>query len=125
MIQAHELGWAFPGPGTVMAIIPLILSGGAGTRLWPASRDARPKQFLDLFGPLLTLQDTRRRVADPSLFGAPIVMTNRDHRFLVREQAQALGVEADILLEPVRRDSGPAILAGAYFAAERYGPDCI
>jgi mannose-1-phosphate guanylyltransferase/mannose-6-phosphate isomerase len=123
MIQASELG--FPGPGTVMAIIPLILSGGAGTRLWPASRDARPKQFLDLFGPLSTFQDTLKRVSDPSLFAPPVVMTNRDHRFLVREQAQALGVHADILLEPVRRDSGPAILAGAHFAAERYGPDCI
>lgn len=108
-----------------MAIIPLILSGGAGTRLWPASRDARPKQFLDLFGPLSTFQDTLKRVADPSIFAPPIVMTNRDHRFLVREQAQALGIEADILLEPVRRDSGPAILAGAHFAAERHGPDCI
>src|SRR5690349_16772344 len=108
-----------------MAIIPLILSGGAGTRLWPASRDARPKQFLDLFGPLSTFQDTLKRVSDPSVFASPIVMTNRDHRFLVREQAQALGIEAAILLEPVRRDSGPAILAGAHFAAEHFGPDSI
>lgn len=108
-----------------MSIIPLILSGGAGTRLWPASRDARPKQFLDIFGPLSTFQETLKRVADPSLFAPPIVMTNRDHRFLVREQAEALGITADILLEPVRRDSGPAIAAGAHFAVARHGPDCI
>lgn len=108
-----------------MPIIPLILSGGAGTRLWPASRDTRPKQFLDLFGALSTFQDTLKRVGDPSLFAQPVVMTNRDHRFLVREQMQQLGIAADIVLEPLRRDSGPAIAAGAHFAAERYGRDCI
>jgi mannose-1-phosphate guanylyltransferase/mannose-1-phosphate guanylyltransferase/mannose-6-phosphate isomerase len=102
-------------------IIPLIMCGGAGTRLWPASRENRPKQFLPLFGPLSTFQDTIRRVSDPALFGRPIVVTNGQYRFLVAEQLAAIGAEADILLEPVRRDSGPAIVAGAAYALRRGG----
>ena len=88
------------------AIVPLIMCGGAGTRLWPASREGRPKQFLSLFGPLSTFQETMRRVADPALFGRPIIVTNDQYRFLVAEQLAAIGVKADILLEPIRRDSG-------------------
>ena len=94
-------------------IIPLIMCGGAGTRLWPASRENRPKQFLPLLGTLSTFQETVRRVADPALFARPIVVTNGRYRFLVAEQLAAIGVEADILLKPARRDSGPAIAAGA------------
>jgi mannose-1-phosphate guanylyltransferase/mannose-6-phosphate isomerase len=108
-----------------MSIIPLILSGGAGTRLWPASREARPKQFLQLFGPLSTFQTTLQRVSDPQVFSAPIIMTNRDHRFLVSEQLRAMNVTADIILEPLRRDSGPAIAAGAHFAALQHGPEAV
>jgi mannose-1-phosphate guanylyltransferase/mannose-6-phosphate isomerase len=103
----------------VRRIVPLIMCGGAGTRLWPASRENRPKQFLPLFGPLSTFQDTMRRVSDPALFGRPIIVTNAHYRFLVAEQLAAIGVEADILLEPVRRDSGPAIVAGAVYALQR------
>jgi mannose-1-phosphate guanylyltransferase/mannose-6-phosphate isomerase len=106
------------------AIIPLIMCGGAGTRLWPASREGRPKQFLPLFGPDSTFQQTLQRVSDPALFGRPIVITNGLYRFLVAEQLAALGIEADILLEPVRRDSGPALAAGALFA-RRHGNDPI
>ncbi len=97
------------------------MCGGAGTRLWPASREGRPKQFLPLFGPHSTFQETLRRVGDPALFGRPIVVTNTQYRFLVAEQLAAIGVEADILLEPLRRDSGPAIAAGALFAVKRGG----
>ncbi len=100
-------------------IIPLIMCGGAGTRLWPASREGRPKQFLRLFGPRSTFQDTMLRVSDPALFGRPIVITNAAYRFLVLEQLTEIGIEADILLEPLRRDSGPAIAAGAAFARAR------
>ena len=100
-------------------IIPLIMCGGAGTRLWPASRENRPKQFLPLFGPLSTFQETMRRVSDPALFGRPIVVTNGQYRFLVAEQLAAIGAEADVLLEPARRDSGPAIVAGATYALRR------
>jgi mannose-1-phosphate guanylyltransferase / mannose-6-phosphate isomerase len=95
------------------------MCGGAGTRLWPASREGRPKQFLPLFGPYSTFQDTIRRVSDPVLFGRPLIVTNNQYRFLVAEQLAAIGVEADIMLEPTRRDSGPAIAAGAVFAAKR------
>src|SRR5271154_6321006 len=106
-------------------IIPLIMCGGAGTRLWPASRENRPKQFLPLFGPLSTFQETIRRVSDPALFGRPIIVTNAQYRFLVAEQLAAIAVEADILLEPVRRDSGPAIVAGPAYAARRDGDAII
>jgi mannose-1-phosphate guanylyltransferase/mannose-6-phosphate isomerase len=101
------------------------MCGGAGTRLWPASREGRPKQFLPLFGPYSTFQDTIRRVSDPALFGRPIVVTNNQYRFLVAEQLAAIGVEADILLEPIRRDSGPAIAAGAAFAVKRDGDPLV
>jgi mannose-1-phosphate guanylyltransferase len=100
-------------------IIPLIMCGGAGTRLWPASREGRPKQFLPLFGAHSTFQDTIHRVLDPALFARPIIVTNTQYRFLVAEQLTEIGAEADILLEPVRRDSGPAIAAGAAYAARR------
>jgi mannose-1-phosphate guanylyltransferase/mannose-6-phosphate isomerase len=101
------------------------MCGGAGTRLWPASRENRPKQFLPLFGRYSTFQETIRRVSDPTLFGRPIVVTNGQYRFLVAEQLAAMAVEADILLEPVRRDSGPAILAGGAFASRRDGDAII
>lgn len=100
-------------------IIPLIMCGGAGTRLWPSSREGRPKQFLPLFGPRSTFQDTVVRVSDPSLFDRPIVITSAAYRFMVREQLAEIGLDADILLEPARRDSGPAIAAGAAFAQAR------
>jgi mannose-1-phosphate guanylyltransferase/mannose-6-phosphate isomerase len=106
-------------------IVPLIMCGGAGTRLWPASRENRPKQFLPLFGPRSTFQETMRRVSDPALFGRPIVVTNGQYRFLVAEQLAAIGAEADILLEPVRRDSGPAIVAGATYAIQRGGDPVV
>ncbi|MBC7578519.1 MAG: NTP transferase domain-containing protein, partial [Tardiphaga sp.] len=100
-------------------IIPLIMCGGAGTRLWPSSREGRPKQFLPLFGPRSTFQDTMRRVSDAGLFERPIVITSAAYRFMVREQLAEIGLEADVLLEPMRRDSGPAIAAGAAFAQTR------
>ena len=103
----------------VRPIIPLIMCGGAGTRLWPASREGRPKQFLPLFGPLSTFQETIRRVADSALFARPIIVTNHQYRFMVAEQLAEIAVEADILLEPMRRDSGAAIIAGATFAFNR------
>src|SRR3984957_3869462 len=100
-------------------IVPLIMCGGAGTRLWPASREVRPKQFLALFGPRSTFQDTILRVSDATLFERPIVITNAAYRFMVLEQLAEIGHEADVLLEPMRRDSGPAIAAGAVFAQMR------
>ena len=102
-------------------IVPLIMCGGAGTRLWPASREVRPKQFLPLFGTRSTFQDTILRVSDAALFERPVIITNAAYRFMVLEQLAEIGFEADILLEPMRRDSGPAIAAGAAFAQMRDG----
>src|ERR1700728_1521309 len=106
-------------------INPLIMCGGAGTRLWPASRENRPKQFLPLFGQFSTFQETMRRVSDPALFARPIVVTNGQYRFLVAQQLAEIGAPADILLEPMRRDSGPAIAAGANFALRRGGDPVV
>ncbi|MBX3520968.1 MAG: mannose-1-phosphate guanylyltransferase/mannose-6-phosphate isomerase [Xanthobacteraceae bacterium] len=99
-------------------IRPVILSGGAGTRLWPASRDSLPKQFLKLLGERSTLQETLLRVSDRKIFGKPVIVANHAYRFIVREQLQEIGIDADIILEPARRDSGPAIAAAAQWIAK-------
>ncbi len=104
---------------TKRRIIPLIMCGGTGTRLWPASREVRPKQFLPLFGARSTFQDTLLRVSDDGLFERSIIITNAAYRFMVLEQLAEIGIEADVLLEPLRRDSGPAIATGAAFAQVR------
>ena len=84
-------------------MIPIILSGGAGTRLWPYSRASYPKQFLPLVGDKTMLQETVSRLGD---VGAPIVVCNQDHRFMVAEQLRSIGVQADkILLEPEGRNT--------------------
>ena len=101
------------------SVIPVLMCGGAGTRLWPASREVHPKQFLPLFGARSTFQDTLLRVSDATLFERPVVITNSAYRFMVREQLAEIGLEADVLLEPMRRDSGPAIAAGTAFAQAR------
>ena len=98
-------------------IQPVIMCGGAGTRVWPESRETMPKQFIALIGPRSTFQDSVLRVATPA-FEAPIVITNYDYRFLVKEQLAQIGVEATIVTEPVRRDSGPAIAVAAALAAQ-------
>jgi len=92
---------------------PVLLSGGSGTRLWPLSREAYPKQFLPLAGHDTMLQATWQRVADIAS-AAPIVVANEEHRFLVAEQLRQIGVPTpSILLEPVGRNTAPAIAAAA------------
>ena len=86
-------------------VIPLILCGGAGTRLWPASREGRPKQFLPLFGKFSTFQETLMRVSDPAVFGRPIVITNAQYRFIAAEQLAEAKIEADILLLPAYKEN--------------------
>ena len=100
------------------SIIPILLAGGAGTRLWPVSRDALPKQFLPLVGKLSTYQQTLLRVDDP-LFAQPIVITGPNFHFFAQRQAEEVGVAATVVIEPVRRDSGPAIAAATAVAAKR------
>ena len=105
-------------------IHPLILCGGSGTRMWPASRKARPKQFLPLIDGRSTYQETLLRVAREG-FGKPTVLTGSDHRFIAAEQAAQAGVEVDLLLEPDARDSGPAFAAGAAHIAAREGTEAV
>jgi mannose-1-phosphate guanylyltransferase/mannose-6-phosphate isomerase len=105
-------------------IVPLVMAGGSGTRLWPLSRDTMPKQFIPLLaGGLSTFQATLQRLADPA-FGPPIVITNSDFRFIAAEQMLAIGVAGEIVLEPERRDSAPAIAVGA-LAASRLDPEAV
>lgn len=92
---------------------PVLLSGGSGTRLWPLSREAYPKQFLPLVGTETMVQATWLRAA-PLASAAPIVVANEEHRFLVAEQLRQVGAPAPaILLEPVGRNTAPAIAAAA------------
>lgn len=103
-------------------MIPVILSGGSGTRLWPLSREGYPKQFLKLVGEDTMLQATWNRVK--SIAGAPpIVVAGEDHRFMVAEQLREVGCSnATILLEPVARNTAPAIAVAA-IEAMRDGTD--
>jgi mannose-1-phosphate guanylyltransferase / mannose-6-phosphate isomerase len=100
-------------------IVPVIMCGGAGTRLWPVSRESMPKQFVSLVGPGSTFQQVLARISDPELFARPIVITNAEFRFVVAEQLRECGIAADIVLEPMRRDSGPAVAVSAVLAAQR------
>ncbi len=106
-------------------IIPVILSGGSGTRLWPLSRKNLPKQFLPLAGDLSLFQQTVERAGHLADAGAPIVVCSDDHRFLVAEQLLQMKVEgASIILEPAPRNTAPAIALAALQALAR-DPDAI
>ena len=98
-------------------IRPIILSGGSGTRLWPLSRAAYPKQLMPLVGKESLLQETVQRVDDPALFSAPFLICNDEHRFLVAEQLRALRVKPEaIVLEPLARNTAAAVAAAALMA---------
>ncbi len=100
-------------------LIPVILSGGAGTRLWPLSREMYPKQLLALTGKHTMLQDTATRLAGIRGAAPPIIVCNDAHRFTVAEQIRALGLTASaILLEPAGRNTAPAVALAALEAEE-------
>ncbi|MEM8863826.1 MAG: mannose-1-phosphate guanylyltransferase/mannose-6-phosphate isomerase, partial [Chloroflexota bacterium] len=98
-------------------VTPTILCGGSGTRLWPMSRAAFPKQFLQLNGDTSLYQQTLLRLADNPVYKPAVVVTSEDYRFHVGEQARQLGISLGaILLEPVARNTAPAISAAAAYA---------
>ncbi|AWN41145.1 mannose-1-phosphate guanylyltransferase/mannose-6-phosphate isomerase [Methylobacterium durans] len=107
------------------AVFPVILCGGSGTRLWPASRESMPKQFSRLVSEhSSTFQDTARRVTDEATFGRLSVLTHTEARFIVAEQLAEARIPADILLEPERRDSAAAVAVAALHAA-RVDPQAV
>ncbi len=110
-----------------MSIVPIILAGGSGTRLWPLSRDLCPKQVLSLFGEGTMLQATVERLAGYPGMEPPIVVANESHRFFVAEQFRVIGKKpAAILLEPEGRNTAPAVCVGALWAKMRgAGDDAI
>ena len=98
-------------------IIPVLLCGGTGTRLWPLSRKNYPKQFTTLVGNESLFQTTARRLSGPD-FASPVVATNADFRFIVREQLEEIGIAPGaILIEPAGRNTAPAVLAAAMHLA--------
>ena len=109
--------------GQVMhRIIPLVLAGGGGTRLWPLSRSHYPKQFLAVEAGGTLLQGTLTRLTEagalPAVFYPPVVVCNEEHRFLVGEQARQAGLPfARIILEPIGRNTAPALTAAALIAS--------
>jgi mannose-1-phosphate guanylyltransferase/mannose-6-phosphate isomerase len=105
-------------------IVPVVMCGGSGTRLWPLSRESLPKQFIPLLSEKSSFQTIVELLDKSSQFDDLIVITNREYRFLVAEQLDQIGIGAEIVLEPVRRDSGPAVAVAAELASQR-GPDTI
>lgn len=101
-------------------IIPVILSGGTGSRLWPMSRELNPKQFLSLYGDQTMLQETMDRLGGVTDLADPIIVCNEEHRFMVAQQMSDLGVKVDkIILEPIRRNTAPAIAAAAEYIQDK------
>lgn len=104
-------------------ITPVILSGGAGTRLWPMSNESKPKQFLPLTGRLTMFEMTLQRCQDRSLFNGPVIIGNDKHTSLINDQLVSIGCnDATILLEPCARNTAPAI---ALAALTTKSPDTI
>jgi mannose-1-phosphate guanylyltransferase/mannose-6-phosphate isomerase len=108
-----------------MHITPVILSGGSGTRVWPLSRASYPKQFLNLHGEHSLLQQTLTRLNGMEGIDAPIIIAGSEQRFLVAEQLHSLGgSKAQIVLEPVGRNTAPAVAVAALLAAAKH-PDAL
>lgn len=105
---------------------PLILSGGSGSRLWPMSRRLLPKQFLALTSERSLLQETVARLQGVQGGRAPIIVSNGEHRFLVAEQLREIGVKPEVqILEPVGRNTAPAVAVAAMHAQSRHPDACL
>ncbi|OED49211.1 mannose-1-phosphate guanylyltransferase/mannose-6-phosphate isomerase [Rhodobacteraceae bacterium (ex Bugula neritina AB1)] len=99
-------------------ITPVILCGGAGTRLWPLSRKSYPKQFVEMVGTGSLFQQSATRLSGPQ-FAPPVIVTNSDFRFIVTQQLSEVGVDPGaILIEPSARNTAPALLAAALVVAQ-------
>lgn len=109
---------------TQQPIIPIILSGGAGTRLWPLSNEAKPKQFLRFGSDFSLMQQTVLRCSGEVFDARPIIVSGDSQRFLIAEDLRGIFREADIILEPLRRDSCAAIVAGCLQALKR-SPEAV
>jgi mannose-1-phosphate guanylyltransferase/mannose-6-phosphate isomerase len=104
-----------------MSITPVILAGGSGTRLWPLSRQLYPKQFMELVGRHTLLQTTLMRLNDLEGIQSPIILCNEEHRFIVAEQLREIGIApAAIVLEPVGRNTAPALAIAARMAEKHH-----
>lgn len=107
-------------------MIPVILSGGSGTRLWPLSRQLRPKQFLPMVDPLSLFQNTLQRLQGDSELEPALIVCNEEHRFMVAEQLRSLHLQHQgILLEPVGRNTAPAIALAALYLAQQGKTDAL
>lgn len=103
---------------SVKRIIPVLLSGGSGSRLWPLSRESYPKQLLSLFGESTLLQQTLLRVADGCMFEPAQIIAAEEHRFVISEQIRAIGLKrVELILEPAGRNTAPAAAIAALRAA--------
>jgi mannose-1-phosphate guanylyltransferase / mannose-6-phosphate isomerase len=111
-------------PAAQKRIIPLVLCGGSGSRLWPLSRWNKPKQFLRLLGQHSLLETTLLRCRNDIFDVEPIIVGAETHGEMLRQTVADLGINADIILEPDRRDSCAAIVAGVLIAAQR-DPDAL
>ena len=101
-------------------IVPVILCGGVGSRLWPLSRKSLPKQFAPLIGVQSLFEAAVTRVARDE-FADPLVVTSRDHRFLVEKQLRDCGCSGSILLEPEGKNTAPAVFAAAHHVMQHSG----
>jgi len=111
--------------GGFAMIVPVILAGGAGTRLWPLSRQLHPKQVLQLAGPGTMIQETLGRLEGLEDLAPPIVICNDNHRFMIAEQLREKGIQPGaIILEPMGKNTAPAIAVAAMQASQR-GKDPI
>jgi mannose-1-phosphate guanylyltransferase/mannose-6-phosphate isomerase len=107
-------------------VVPVLMAGGSGSRLWPLSRESYPKQFLALHGAHSLLQNTALRARMIPNAGAPVVIGADSHRFLIAEQLRDAGIaESTLLLEPEGRDTAPAAAVAAHFVAAEIGPEAI
>ncbi len=111
---------------TPTSIIPVILSGGSGTRLWPMSRQLRPKQFLPMVDDLTLFQNTLQRLQGIPRLEDALIVCNEEHRFMVAEQLRTLNLKHQgILLEPIGRNTAPAIALAALYLSQQGKADAL